>query len=413
MYQKHPSNVICSLQYKNGHWIIDAEENDRLPLSSFATTLQGPSKPSREDRRPIQATHVEAHELFAHAGKDVIDHLNDNVRGISLDKDARAPRMQECETCIQSKSTAQVSRRQSDDRATRPFYRIVVDLVQLVPTRETCYNGHRYLLHAVCEYSKWHEATTLANKTLPIVVSALRALIHKIQRQYEYTVSVLKIDGERGYGLELYRIARQAGLKIELRAPDTPEQLGAAEQAGNIIVTKARSLRIKAGLLKSLSNELAITATRITNVTPTRSNNWKTPYELVHGRQPLVAHFSQIGCKAYVLNKKLKKADKLESRTFVRYLVGYNSTNIYRIWLPKKNQILRVRDVLFQKDSLFSNHANAETEAIVQQDIEILNIPSVKDTEADHTLTDMRRERQDQDNDKTTENNAVGKLDKD
>ena len=222
----------------------------------------------------------------------MIDHLNDNVRGISLDKDARAPRMQECETCIQSKSTAQVSRRQSDDRAIRPFYRIVVDLVQLVPTRETCYNGDRYLLHAVCEYSKWHEATTLANKTLPIVVSALRALIHKIQRQYEYTVSVLKIDGERGYGLELYRIARQAGLKIELRAPDTPEQLGAAEQAGNIIVTKARSLRIKAGLPKSLSNELAITATRITNVTPTRSINWKTPYELVHGRQPSVAHFS-------------------------------------------------------------------------------------------------------------------------
>jgi hypothetical protein len=148
---------------------------------------------------------------------------------------------------------------------------------------------------------------------------------------------VLKVDGDRGYGLELYRIARQAGLKIELRAPDTPEQLGAAEKAGNIIITKARSLRIKAGLPKSLSNELAITATKITNVTPTRSIDWKTPYERVHGKQPSVAYFSQIGCKAYTLNKKLKKADKLESRTFVRYLVGYDSSNIFRIWLPKKN----------------------------------------------------------------------------
>ena len=113
----------------------------------------------------------------------------------------------------------------------------------------------------------------LANKSLLVVIAALKALLQKIERQYGYTVIVLKVDRDRGYGLELYRIARQAGLKIELRAPDTPEQLGAAEQAGNIIITKARSLRIKAGLLKSLSNELAITATRITNVTPTRSVN--------------------------------------------------------------------------------------------------------------------------------------------
>jgi hypothetical protein len=55
---------------------------------------------------------------------------------------------------------------------------------------------------------------------------------------------VLKIDGERGYGLELYEIAKQAGFKIELRAPDTAEQLGQAEKAGHVIITKARALRI-------------------------------------------------------------------------------------------------------------------------------------------------------------------------
>ncbi|KAI2476013.1 hypothetical protein Ptr902_12652 [Pyrenophora tritici-repentis] len=94
---------------------------------------------------------------------------------------------------------------------------------------------------------------------------ALRGLINKIQRQYGHVVVVLKIDGERGYGLELYEIAKQAGFKIELRAPDTAEQLGSAEKAGHVIITKARALRIKAGLPKSLSNELAITAARIAN----------------------------------------------------------------------------------------------------------------------------------------------------
>lgn len=391
VYHKHLNNVICFLDYRDGHWIIDADENDRLALSSFVTTQRQAHKPSREDRRPIAASHVEAHEMFAHAGKEAIDHLSKNVRGIQLDKDTRAPRLRECETCIESKSTAQISRRQTEDQATRPFYRIVVDLVQLIPTGETCYNGDRYLLHAVCEYSKWHEAATLANKTLPVVIATLKALLNKIERQYKYTVAVLKIDGDRGYGLELYRIARQAGLKIELRAPDTPEQLGAAEQAGNVIITKARSLRIQAGLPKSLSNELVITATRITNVTPTKSIQWKTPYELVYGRQPSVAHFSQIGCKAYVLDKKLKKADKLESRTFVGYLVGYDSSNIFRVWLPKKNRVIRVRDVIFQKSSLFRDNTKVENEAISQEETEILDISHIEERDFQEDMTELQQ----------------------
>ncbi len=123
----------------------------------------------------------------------------------------------------------------------------------------------------MCEYTKWHEVATLAYKSLSLVLPALKSLINKIQRQYGYTVVVLKIDGDRSYGKELYEIARQAGIKIELRAPDTPEQLGLAEKAGNVIITKARALRIQAGLPKSLSNELAITAARIANITPTRA----------------------------------------------------------------------------------------------------------------------------------------------
>ncbi|KAI1592992.1 hypothetical protein PtrCC142_011471, partial [Pyrenophora tritici-repentis] len=176
MYQNHPSNVICLLQHQDGHWIIDADDNDRPTLSSFATALRRAYKASREDRRPITASHVEAHELFAHASKEAIDHLNENVRGIALESDARAPRLQECDTCIEAKSTAQ---------------------------------------------------------TLHSIMPALRGLINKIQRQYGHVVVVLKIDGERGYGLELYEIAKQAGFKIELRAPDTAEQLGSAEKAGH------------------------------------------------------------------------------------------------------------------------------------------------------------------------------------
>jgi hypothetical protein len=35
--------------------------------------------------------------------------------------------------------------------------------------------------------------------------------------------------------------------------------------------------------------------------------------------------------RLYVLNRSLKRADKLELRALIGHLVGYNSTNIFRI----------------------------------------------------------------------------------
>ena len=46
------------LEYSNGHWLIDAEENDRLELSTFAV-----QKTSQKPRPAIVATANEAHQL--------------------------------------------------------------------------------------------------------------------------------------------------------------------------------------------------------------------------------------------------------------------------------------------------------------------------------------------------------------
>jgi hypothetical protein len=76
-------------------------------------------------------------------------------------------------------------------------------------------------------------------------------------------------------------VLTSAGIKVEMRSPDTPTQLRGAERAGAFIVTIARVLRIHAGLPKTLANELVCTAARLLNITPTRSINWRTPHEIV------------------------------------------------------------------------------------------------------------------------------------
>ena len=56
-------------------------------------------------------------------------------------------------------------------------------------------------------------------------------------------------------------------------------------------------------------------------------------------------------------NDAMEKKDrlhKLKHNAWIGYLVGYESTNINRVWNPKTNKVIRVRDVTFNEDEVFS-----------------------------------------------------------
>jgi hypothetical protein len=73
-------------------------------------------------------------------------------------------------------------------------------------------------------------------------------------------------------------------------------------------------------------------------------------------RKLTMHHLKAYGCRAYTLIKsagdpdKPKKCQKLQPKAHIGFLVGYESTNIYRIWIPHKRKVILARDVLFNKD---------------------------------------------------------------
>ena len=95
------------LEYNNGHWLVDAKENDRPELDSFMTfatqshQLQKTSQKTSQRPRPaIIATASEAHQMWGHASKQAIDHLPESVTGFELVGDHKAPKWKDCEVCI-------------------------------------------------------------------------------------------------------------------------------------------------------------------------------------------------------------------------------------------------------------------------------------------------------------------------
>ncbi|KAI1665823.1 Dimer-Tnp-hAT dimerization containing protein [Pyrenophora tritici-repentis] len=131
---------------------------------------------------------------------------------------------------------------------------------------------------------------------------------------------------------------------------------------------------------------------------PTRPTaNTKTPYEIVWKTKPKVQHMRPIGCRAYVLNRSLKRGDKLESRALIGHLVGYDSTNIFRIWLPTKDQVIRTRDVIFEPTKFYDGPQGYARESIIEEVIELLSFPEefeLDDIAIEDLLTSRQRRQQ-------------------
>jgi hypothetical protein len=195
-------------------------------------------------------------------------------------------------------------------------------------------------------------AACLLNKAAPTLLATIKRLLARIETQYVVKVRAVKMDGERGYSL-LHQFFLDRGIEVEPRAPYTEEQNGLIECAGSTIIVWGRAIWIGSGLPKDLANECAMAAVYLLNQTPVESLGWKTPYEVAGGHKPSMAHLSKIGVQAYYLNNKLKRGDKMESWALIGHLVGYDSTNIFRIWLPESHTVIRTRDVVFRSNTRY------------------------------------------------------------
>ena len=54
--------------------------------------------------------------------------------------------------------------------------------------------------------------------------------------------------------------------------------------------------------------------------------------------------------------KKLDKLKRLLLKVWIRYLIGYSLTNLYRIWIPLYNKVIIIRDIYFNKKEVFNDN---------------------------------------------------------
>jgi hypothetical protein len=119
---------------------------------------------------------------------------------------------------------------------------------------------------------------------------------------------------------------------------------------------------------------------------PTRTLDWKTPIETLQACQgvpdpnPSTAHLKAYGCRAYPLIQNIQKTQKLDPRAQIGYLLGYDSTNIFRIWVPEKHQVIRTRDVTFDESRKYHpDDLRAALADRIEDPIEFIEFLDVED----------------------------------
>lgn len=105
--------------------------------------------------------------------------------------------------------------------------------------------------------------------------------------------------------------------------PYTPEQNGVAERYNRTIIEGARAMLIDAQLPKKYWLLAMRTMSYLRNRSPTRANNYKTPYEVFYSKKPDLSHVNPFGCEVMVHipgEHRLKWDAKAWTGRFVGYL---------------------------------------------------------------------------------------------
>ena len=211
----------------------------------------------------------------------------------------------------------------------------------------------------------------LQDRTTDSIITVLSTFLGLLERQYELKPQVIECDNElttQKPGVKRY--IESLHIKVEPSPPYTQALNGGAERSGGVVKQKIRSMRASSKLPAALWREISKAAVYLLNRTPKYQYNWKTSYDKFHTfiaqrngvaiehKRPDQSHLRAYGCKAFAMTtdalKKTSRLQRFKPNAWIGYLVGYDSTNVYRVWNPVMNKVVRTRDVTFNEYETFN-----------------------------------------------------------
>jgi len=178
------------------------------------------------------------------------------------------------------------------------------DILELVhtdlcgPMQTKSLGGALYFLLFIDECTKFSWVNFLSKKSHTF--EYFKQFGNMIEKQTRKHIKILRFDEGGEYRKdELIKYRKDHGILQQFIVPHTPQQNGVTERKNRTLVVCARSMLKGKDLSNGFWAEALNTAVYLKNRSPTKSLEFKTPYEALYGFKPVVKHLIVFGSKAF------------------------------------------------------------------------------------------------------------------
>ncbi len=233
--------------------------------------------------------------------------------------------------------------------------------------------------------------------------SVIREFLRMIRIKYDQIVRFIKMNDERILRFEYREFMKLRKIVTKRFVSYTSSQNDKIERFEKILMIRIRVMRIKTNLSTNMWSKMFKSVDYLNNRTLKRALKWKISFEILIEKKSNLTHLQSYECRVYFLKNIISKKNRLKSRAFIDYLVKYNFTNIFRIWIFSRMRIVRIKDVFFDK-TLFYDFAKLDSKHLliisVENALEILEISNniffemiiEKDDEIDQIIDHLKDE---------------------
>lgn len=213
-----------------------------------------------------------------------------------------------CEACVRGKQHRQSFETEKCWRARRPLEIVHTDIAGPFDIASLC--GNKYFIAFIDDFSRKGWVYIIKDKSEALIV--FKEFKATVENQSARHLKILKSDRGGEYITKLFEsFCKEHGIIHQLTALFTPQQIGVAERKNRTILNMVRSIVKGKYFPRNFWAETVLCAVYLLNRCPTKSVNFKTPYEAWSKRKPIVGHLRIFGCIAYahISDQKEKKLD--------------------------------------------------------------------------------------------------------
>ncbi|GJS39699.1 putative ribonuclease H-like domain-containing protein [Tanacetum coccineum] len=225
-----------------------------------------------------------------------------------------------CIACQKGKQHKAFCKAKLVNSISKPLHMLNMNLFGLTNVKSLMKKS--YCLVVTDDFSRFSWVFFLATKDETSGI--LKTFITEIENQLDYKVKVIRSEnGTEFKNSVMSQFYEMKGIKREFSIARTSQQNGVAERKNRTLIEAVRTMLVNSKLPTTFWAEAVNTTCYVLNRVLVIKPNSKKPYELIHGRTPLIDFIKPFGYPVTILNIR-DHLGKFDGKANEGFFVGYS-----------------------------------------------------------------------------------------